>query len=145
MAPSAHTHTHTQCYEAQQLHSASFRTAVQLCVRAAGKTGIWSTPCPPHHRHSAPRQESYLTFATRVSRVEIKLLLFKICKKPGNVYKMTEDPVKKQVLPHLEDNSMNIINRIRKLRHVSQEVSRMLLTNKCNGRSKFLQYKRRST
>ena len=75
-----------------------------------------------------------MTFATRVSRVEIKLLLFKICKKPGNVYKMTEDPVKKQVLPHLEDNSMNIINRIRKLRHVSQEVSRMLLTNKCNGR-----------
>lgn len=55
---------------------------------------------------------------------------------------MTEDSVKKQVLPHLEDNSMNIINRIRKLRHVSQEVSRMLLTNKCNGRSKFLQYKR---
>lgn len=50
----AHTHTHTQCYEAQQLHSASFRTAVQLCVRAAGKTGIWSTPCPLHHRHSAP-------------------------------------------------------------------------------------------
>lgn len=78
-----------------------------------------------------------MTSATRVSRVEIKLLLFKICKKPGNVYKITEDSVKKQVLPHLEDNSMNIINRIRKLRHVSQEVSRMLLTNKCNGRSKF--------
>lgn len=51
---SARAHTHTQCYEAQQLHSASFRTAVQLCVRAAGKTGIWSTPYPLHHRHSAP-------------------------------------------------------------------------------------------
>lgn len=57
---------------------------------------------------------------------------------------MTEDPVKRQVLPHLEDNSMNIINRIRKLRHVSQDFSRMLLANTCSGRSRFLEYKRRS-
>lgn len=85
-----------------------------------------------------------MTSAIRVSRVEIKLLLFKICKKSGNVYKMTEDPVKRQVLPHLEDNSMNIINRIRKLRHVSQDFSRMLLANTCSGRSRFLEYKRRS-
>lgn len=73
--------------------------------------------------------------------MKIKLLLFKICKKPGNVYKTTVDPVKKQV-PELEDSSKNIINNNRKLRHLSQGFIRMLLTNKCNGRFRLRQYKK---
>lgn len=72
-------------------------------------------------------------------------------KKPGKVYKMTTDPVKKQVSPeldmtphlHLEGQWHESHKELSENTETSlQGVSRMLVTNKCNGTFKFLQCKK---